>query len=321
MNLSIIGFGYTGQQHARAVKSIPGVSIRAVAESDPGRRAAAETQAYSDYRQLLDDPAVDAVSICLPHFLHEQVAQDALLAKKDVLVEKPLAMTVEAGERLCRLARQESRVLMVEMTHRFMPPILEARNLVQSGEVGEVIAVTEVLVEGLGLFGSLPAWMFSKSEAGGGVGLTSGIHLIDHVVFVTGQTLSFESACLRSTRRLGDIEDVAAFSLRLANGSPVQILLCWRAEDNALEGDLNIVGTRGTLSVQIWNGWKLVGASGSKSHACFDDSQTIPDRARVGMKGAILEFVNAVRERRDPEPRAEETLVSQRFIEKAYAFV
>ena len=83
-------------------------------------------------------------------------------------------MSVAGGERLCALARRESRVLMVEMTHRFMPPVTQARELVQAGELGEVMAVCDTPVECIEVLGSLPAWMFSKSMAGGGVGLTSG---------------------------------------------------------------------------------------------------------------------------------------------------
>jgi predicted dehydrogenase len=319
MNLGIIGYGYTGQQHARALKSIPGLTLRAVAESAPERRANAQAQAYEDYRRLLDDPAIGAVSICLPHFLHERVATDALLAKKHVLVEKPLAMSTEGGERLCKLARRESRILMVEMTHRFMPPIVQARNLVKAGEVGEVLAVVETLVEGMGLFGSLPTWMFSKATAGGGVGLTSGIHLLDHIAWITGEALRLDSACFRSSQGLGDIDDVAAFSLHLASGAPVQIMLSWRANDGALLGDLTVYGSRGTLSAQIWRGWILTNASGTREQESFEKSMTIPERACVGMNHALEEFTAAVSEGRDPCPQPDETLVSQRLIEQAYA--
>ena len=318
MKLGIIGFGYTGQQHARAALTIPAVSLGAVADTDSQRSSQADVPFYSDYRHVLDDPTIEAVSICLPHFLHEKVGTEALLAKKHVLMEKPLAMSVESGERLCNLARSQSCILMVEMTHRFMPPVIQSRELVLAGEVGEVMAVTDILVEGLGLFGSLPAWMFSKSLAGGGVGLTSGIHLLDHVAWITGQNLSLDSASLCCSPTLGDIENVASFSLHLSKGAPVQVLLCWRPESKGLEGELSIFGSKGTLTMQVWNGWKLTNERGLRENVCFDEHLTVAQRACEGMKKALTEFAAAVHERRDTIPSAEETLVSQRLIEQAY---
>lgn len=318
MNLGIIGFGYTGQQHARALKAIPHASVRAVADSDPARLSEAEVPAYGDYHKLLDDPTLEAVSICLPHHLHEQVGTESILAGKHVLMEKPLAISVAAGERLCQLARRESRILMVEMTHRFMPSVIEARELVQAGEVGEVIAVTETLVSGVGVPYSFPAWMFSKSLAGGGVGLTNGIHLLDHTAWITGQSLSLDSARFCYSHALGDIDDVAAFSLHLSAGAPVQILMGWRADASELQGEVSIFGSRGTLTIHVWKGWRLTNAKGSRNKVCFDEQSTFAQRACVGMENALTEFVAAVREGRDPHPRAEETLTSQRLIEQAY---
>jgi predicted dehydrogenase len=65
------------------------------------------------------------------------------------------------------------------MTHRFLPPLQEAKKLIESGAIGRVLAVDEYLIEGIGLFGTLPQWMLRRKSAGGGVALTSGIHLAE----------------------------------------------------------------------------------------------------------------------------------------------
>lgn len=318
MKLGIIGFGYTGQQHARAAGEISGILLSAVAEPDPLRRAQANVQTFSDYHDILNNRSIDAVSVCLPHSLHETVATEALLANKHVLIEKPLAMTVAGGERVCDLASKQSRVLMVEMTHRFMPPVLQAREQIKAGAIGEIMAITDTIVEGLGIFGSLPPWMFDRSAAGGGVGLTSGIHLLDHVAWVADQALTLDSARFLRSNLSGDVEDVASFSLKLSNGAPVQIMLGWRSGSNCLEGELSIYGTKGTLTIQVWKGWRLTNEQGVRHEVSFDERLTIPERTCIGMKGALMEFAAAVREERDPIPKAEESLVSQRLIELSY---
>jgi predicted dehydrogenase len=317
MNFGIIGYGYTGQQHARGLRSISGTHLAAIAENDASRTAGVNAKVYRDYRDLLRDSSIKAVTVCLPHFLHEQVTADALNAGKHVLVEKPLAINVEAGERLCRLARQVSRVLMVEMTHRFLPPVMEARQMVQAGRLGKVVAVTETLFENIGLFGSLPAWMLSREKAGGGVGLTSGIHLLDHVAWIAGQPLSLRAAWFGFSQALGDIEDTAAFFLTSNDGTPVQLTLGWRAQGKNLEGGLSCHGTQGTLHVDCWGGWRLETGNECQQRSCFDEGTSVAERALVGMTSALREFVAAIRADRHPDPAPEESLVSQRLVEQA----
>ena len=318
MNFGIIGYGYTGQQHARGLLSISGTHLAAIAENDNSRTAEVKTKVYLDYRDLLCDSSIQAVTICLPHFLHEQVTADALSAGKHVLVEKPLAATVAAGERLCSLAERVSRVLMVEMTHRFMPPILQARQFVQENKLGRILAVTETLFENVGLFGCLPPWMFSTEKAGGGVGLTSGIHLLDHVAWITGQSLSLHGAQFGYSQALGDIEDTASFFLSSNEGLPVHITLGWRSKGKSLEGCLCCHGSQGTLHVNCWDGWRLEIGGEPQRGLCFAEKASIAERALVGMTSALKEFVAAIRERRRPVPSPEESLVSQRLIEQAY---
>jgi phthalate 4,5-cis-dihydrodiol dehydrogenase len=318
MNIGIIGYGYTGQQHARAIAGIEGVRLKAIADSESSKRSLAPVPSFADYRALIDDETIEAISICLPHHLHEEPASAAMLAGKHVLVEKPLAISVSAGQRLCDLAKTTARILMVEMTHRFLPPLQEARKLVAGGEIGEIMAVNEVLIEGVGLFGSLPAWMLDRDSAGGGVGLTSGIHLLDHISWITRRKLALRSASFGYTQALGDIEDTASFDLRTEDGAPVHILLCWRKQGSGLDGQLMIVGSQGSLKVWPWDGIDLESRTKGGKKSFFLPGSTIAERALVGMKGAIQEFVDAIRQQRLPDPLPDESLKSQAIVEQAY---
>lgn len=318
MNLGIIGYGYTGQQHARAITSIAGITLRSIAEPDERKRALTHVQALADYRPVLEDDTIEAITVCLPHHLHEEVVSAALLAGKHVLVEKPLAISVEAGKALCDLAKATKRILMVEMTHRFLPPLLHAKKLVARGEIGEIMAVDEVLIEDVGLFGSLPEWLLDRNRAGGGVGLTSGIHLIDHISWISQQRLTLQSATFGCGQELGSIEDTAALALKLENGAPVHILLCWRKQGAGLDGHLTIIGTVGNLKVWPWGWIRIQSKTNTGEQPFFAEQSTIAERALVGMTGALQEFVDAIRQNRLPDPPPEESLTSQAMIEEAY---
>jgi phthalate 4,5-cis-dihydrodiol dehydrogenase len=319
MNVGIIGYGYTGQQHAKAIARIDGVTLKAIAESDERKRLMAPVHSFVDYRSLLADTSIEAVTVCLPHHLHEEVASAALIAGKHVLVEKPLAMNLSAGRRLCDMAETPKQVLMVEMTHRFLPPLQEAKRLIAMGEIGEIMAIDEVLVEDVGLFGSLPGWMLDRDSAGGGVGLTSGIHLLDHISWISEQRLVLKSASFGQTQKLGNVEDTAAFALETETGAPVHILLCWRTQGTHLDGQLTLVGSRGSLKVWPWEGIHFESEARTRERSFFQDGSTIAERALVGMQGAIQEFVDAVCQRRLPNPIPEESLRSQSIIEQAYS--
>jgi len=318
MNLGIIGYGYTGQQHARAIATLERVSLKSIAEPDEQKRALAPVEAVSDYRLVVEDDSIQAVTVCLPHHLHEEVASAALLAGKHVLVEKPLAISVQAGKALCDLAKATKRVLMVEMTHRFLPPLLHAKKLVASGEIGEIMAIDEVLVEDVGLFGALPEWLLDRKQAGGGVGLTSGIHLLDHLSWISQQGLTLQSATFACGEELGSIEDTAAFALKADNGAPVHVLLCWRKRGAGLDGHLTIVGTRRSLKVWPWGWIRIQSDTNTSEESFFPEQSTIAERALVGMRGALQEFVDAIRQNRPPDPPPEESLASQAMIEEAY---
>jgi phthalate 4,5-cis-dihydrodiol dehydrogenase len=318
VGVGIIGYGYTGQQLARALKHVQNATLVAIADVNEANRRQTSNPAFADYRDLLKDSSVDAVCICLPHALHEEVAVAAIEAGKDLLVEKPLCISVAAGERVCDLARKAEKILMVEMTHRFLQPLMDARGIISDEAIGEILAINDVVVEDFGLFGAPPSWMFERTIAGGGVGLTSGIHLFDHVMWLAGQPLTLESARLMRSQNFGDVEDTASFSLHLENGAPVHILLCTRANGSGLEGMINIYGSKGTLRVRPWGGWRLETTERVDERTYFRPETPVPERALAGMTGAMKEFISAVRERRQPDPAPQASLVSQRLIEQAY---
>ncbi|MEA3400214.1 MAG: Gfo/Idh/MocA family oxidoreductase [Armatimonadota bacterium] len=111
LRLAILGVGWAGERHARAVRELgDDVEVACLVDSDEARleqmgRDLGVGTLYADCRDALDDPTVDAVSICLPHALHAPVAVDAAQAGKHILCEKPLAMSVAEGPRSGALLR------------------------------------------------------------------------------------------------------------------------------------------------------------------------------------------------------------------------
>ena len=319
LTLGIVGFGYAGKQLARSAEAVPDVRVTAVAETDPATEAVdGEVELFRDWRQLLRRPDVQAVAVCLPHFLHAEVASAVLDAGKHLLIEKPLAHRLREAEQIVHAAERSGLVTIVEMTHRFYPPVQQARELLRSGRMGRIYAVEDRIVERVPP-GGLPSWIFQREVAGGGVALTAGIHMLDRIAWVCGQELSYHRGIESRAEGQGDIEDTALMVLSLADGTPVSFLAAWPKAAGPVDDELTVYGTEGTLRVWAWRGWCFEPSSGdAEDHACYSEDTDHFDRVRVGMAGALTEFAAAIREGRAASPSPAEVLKSQEIVEAFY---
>lgn len=140
-HLSVIGAGYWGKNLVRNFSKL-GV-LHSVCDSNPEllKTCQAEhhiTNVYSDYQQVLSDGSVKAVAIATPAVVHYEIAKAALLADKDVFVEKPLALDVAQAKELIQIAHERQRILMVDHILQYHPAIIKLKELIYSGILGKL---------------------------------------------------------------------------------------------------------------------------------------------------------------------------------------
>ncbi len=144
INIGVIGLGNNGRGHLRSLDSVRG-QARVVAVCDifePRLEEAVRLtggKGYHDYRELLQDPDIDAVIISTPDHWHAQMAIDAMLAGKDVDVEKPMALTIDEARRMVEVARETGRILAVDSEHMAHGIWEPAREAVQAGVLGKLL--------------------------------------------------------------------------------------------------------------------------------------------------------------------------------------
>src|SRR6516165_871319 len=147
VGLGFIGFGLIGKRHVLDFRDQPDAALVAIAEVHRGRRDEAVAlmggapRPYGDFRALLDNRDVDAVVVSTPDHWHALMTMMACAAGKDVYVEKPLSLFVREGRWMVELARRHKRVVQVGTQQRSGPHYQKARELVQSGHIGQVVAV------------------------------------------------------------------------------------------------------------------------------------------------------------------------------------
>lgn len=158
IGIGIIGYGYWGPNLARNFSQVSGARVLAVCDQRPERRAQVEqvypsVKTYSDVREMLSNPAIDAVAVATPVSSHFPLALMALQAGKHVFVEKPFTATVEEGERLVEEAEKRRLTLMVDHTFIYTSAVRKIKELLDNGTLGQLYYYDSVRVN-LGLFQS-----------------------------------------------------------------------------------------------------------------------------------------------------------------------
>jgi predicted dehydrogenase len=156
ITVGVIGYGYWGPNLVRNFMEVPEVRVAWVADPRQDRLAPVTarypaTKVSRNYRDVIDDPAVDAVIIATPVYTHHELGMAALRAGKHVLMEKPLASTSDEAGRLLDEAGRRRLVLMVDHTFVFTPAVQKIRELTAAGELGDIHYYDSVRIN-LGLF-------------------------------------------------------------------------------------------------------------------------------------------------------------------------
>jgi len=220
----IIGPGFIGEVHARAVRAAGGV-LAAVAGHDPKSSEAAAARllarrAAASAEELVDSDDVDVVHICTPNHLHAPLAERAMAAGKHVICEKPLATDLAGARRLAELAGAAATVAAVPFVYRFYPTVRDARGRVRRGDAGALR-----LLHGSYLQDWLSRledhnWRVDASLGGGSRAFGDiGVHWCDVVEFTTGHRIVRLTARMMSIERARSTEDAATVMFETDQGA------------------------------------------------------------------------------------------------------
>jgi predicted dehydrogenase len=221
VRVAAIGCGYWGPNVIRNLDAVPGFDLCCVCDADAARlRPVAarypSARATTDIDEIFDNPAVDAVYLATPVSSHYQLVKRALEAGKHVLVEKPLATTVDEAEALAELAAARARTLMVGHTFVFSPPVRKIKELIGAGSIGPIYYVETTRVN-LGLFQKDVSVLWDL-----------GPHDVSILTYWLDEVPAQVSARARSY--LGEaLEDVAFLTLQFPSGILAQIQISWLA--------------------------------------------------------------------------------------------
>lgn len=251
MRVGVVGLGEIGREHLRIYRSMPDVVVAAVADFNPevakdvGENVG--VAAFASAEEMVACIEVDAVSLCTPDDKHFADAKLLIESGKHLLIEKPIATTIEEADALVALAENSKVCVMPGHTLRFDQAYIAARSIVEAGSIGDIV------------HGSLRRDN-TKSVAtrvGGRASVTLflGIHDIEALTWITGLRVTHVQAMESAQRTPDGGQAVAVLAdLRLQNGSVVQLEAAWGLPDehpSGIDARLRLVGSLGEVSIDI----------------------------------------------------------------------
>lgn len=155
-NIGIIGCGYWGPNLIRNFHSLPDANVRVICDMNKERlehmqELYCDVRMTSDYQEIINDPKIDAVAIATPVYTHHEIAMQCLKKGKHTFIEKPMASSVKECEELVQTAKEQNVILMVGHVFVYTPSICKIKELIDSGEIGEVYYISARRLN-LGLF-------------------------------------------------------------------------------------------------------------------------------------------------------------------------
>jgi UDP-N-acetylglucosamine 3-dehydrogenase len=236
---AVVGVGAMGRHHARLYHDLPGSKLVAVADADTATAEAVAhrhgVRFYADCRAMLDAEDVEAVSICVPTTLHREVALEAIQRGLHVLIEKPIAESVEEGGVIVDRAYAQGVTCMVGHVERFNPAVVELKRRLDEGELGHIF---EIVARRKGPF---PVRVRDV-----GVVIDLAAHDLDIMWYLTGAEVTRVYA--ETARRVHESrEDMLSGLLRFSDGTVGVLDINWLTPTKIRE--LSVIGERGMFQV------------------------------------------------------------------------
>lgn len=294
---------------------------------------------FSDYRELLAEDDIDAVSVAVPNSLHKSVAIAAFEAGKHVLIEKPLARHTDEARQMVDSSRKHGKILAVAFQRRTRHDVQIVRDEIAAGKFGRVYYAKAFWMRRSGIPG-WGSWFTSKEAAGGGPLIDLGVHVLDMALYVLGNpTVATISAATyaeigsqgrgnwpgRRQRFIPDghtgfeVEDLATAFLRFEDGGTLLLEASWASfTEMGDDFGLQVYGANGGARIFVKN-YAQVDTLEIYSNVGDTTADSKPRLVeRPGHGGIINGFVDGILNGTPVSPNGEEGLDRVRLIDAIY---
>jgi predicted dehydrogenase len=252
LRFGLVGAGRIAEAYAQAFDGLKLGRLIGVAdvraEAARGLALRVGCRGYDSHEEMADECPLDAVIICTPPASHAEIALDFLRREVNVLCEKPLSVDLHSARLMLHAARRFGVRLTMASKFRYAADVVRARNIVQSGILGELLLVENTFASRADMS---TRWNSRREVSGGGVLIDNGTHSVDILRYFLGPLADVQVVEGKRSQGL-EVEETVQMFVRSAGGVLGRVELSWGMAKEQ-ESYLNIFGTEGTVSV----GWKV----------------------------------------------------------------
>ena len=314
INICLVGVGIMGQKHARIYSEMPEAKLKAVVDINV-QQAEKVAERFNvdtvsnDVRSVIADQSIHAVHIATPDHTHVEPISLALKSGKHVLVEKPLATTVEDASKIVALSKETKRHVMVNYTHRWAAPYAKTKQLIEQGDLGEGLMVYARKDDSLWAATEMMNWTSHTSPAS-----YLSTHDIDLATWMLKTTVT--SVYALSVRRVLaargiDTDDAVQALVRFANGAIGTFESCWvlpNSMPTVTDSFMELVGSKGTVHIdRIHEGLKIA-TEQNYSYPKLSLECEVQERMTGGITLCLQYFVRCLLNGLEPRPNATDGL-------------
>ena len=255
LRLALVGCGGIARAHLYGINHhAPRIEVVALVDSniEAAKQMSERVDApyFSSMAECFETVDVDAVDLMLPHNIHEWGVGEVYKAKKHLCLEKPISTDIASAERILQGARDAGIKLMVAEQAQYWLDVVRARELIDAGEIGEVITGRAMFYDPLGDFDpdNLP-WRFNYEQRGGGITVDGGAHWIRPMRMMLGE---IESVCAATSRHVPEMEgeSLAHSLLRFESGVIGTFSAVHNTAPFGRSDDFRITGTQGEIVIE-----------------------------------------------------------------------
>lgn len=253
IKFAVVGCGSIGKRHVAVVDADERATISALCDKNLSKAQEisdlyGDIPVYEDYRQLIKETDADIISICTPHGLHSEMSIFAAEAKKNVLVEKPMALRSSDARLMIEKARENGVSLMVVKQNRFNVPITLTKKALDENKLGKIYMVQcNVLWNRNEEYYSESDWRGRKDLEGGAL-FTQVSHFIDLLVWWFGDVID-ANALIDTKLHDIEVEDCGSASITFSSGVMGSLLWTTCVYNKNYEGSITIIGENGTIKI------------------------------------------------------------------------
>ncbi len=305
IRIAVLGTGGIASTHIKAYKTFEErCTVVALCDMYPEKAQALaekeqlQAQVYKDYRQVLERKDIDLVSICLPPSAHAETTLASLEAGKHVLVEKPMAASLEECDAMIQAAERSGKFLSVVAQNRYKIPTMKVKQILQSGKLGRILytMVNSFWWRGQSYYDLW--WRGTWEQEGGGCTLNHAVHHIDLLRWFLGMPQNVTAVITNVNHENSEVEDLSAALLRYPKGELAQLtasLVC-----HGEEQELVFHTEKARVSIP----WRVRVSRPLENGFCVDDPDTereiqgwydaLPSIPYEGHEGQIQNVLDAI---------------------------